>query len=282
MSPLSVAAIAGGVALIYFAGERILQPGRLGGIVTAGLFALTPLLWLQGQNAPASLVPLPFVAGWLLAVARFQPGRPSWWPAIAGAFLGVGVYASYASMVMMPLFLLLTIAVAGHARVLPPRGIGIMVAAFLVAVSPVAAFLIRHPEAFRDTVNAFHLYDAHRFNLRQGVREMASWVGLTARTEVYYDYFNPAFLLLTGRVLLFPMAVLLPVGLLQIASDETTPLARLSMAGFFAAPLAASLTAQAPTPGRILFLTPFAAIVSAYGIKWLLSWRSARASLTRM
>src|SRR5207244_4405481 len=116
-----------------------------------------------------------------------------------GAILGVGVYASYASMVMMPLFLLLTIAVAAHGRALSSWQMGAMVAAFCVAVSPVAVFLIRHPDAFRATVNAFHLYDADRFSLRQGVREMASWVGLTARSEVYYDYFNPAFLFLTGR-----------------------------------------------------------------------------------
>jgi hypothetical protein len=196
-----------------------------------------------------------------------------WWPAVAGALLGTGVYTSYASMVMMPLFLLLTIAVVQHAGALTSRQIGVTIAAFAVAVSPIAVFLIRHPDAFRTTVNAYHLYDANRFNLRQGVREMVSWVGLTARTEVYYDYFNPAFLFLTGRVLLFPLAVLVPAGLFQIVSEERTVLARLSLAGFFAAPFAAALTAQAPTPGRILFVTPFAAMVSAYGFKRVLSWR---------
>jgi hypothetical protein len=276
MTPLVLAAVIASTGMIYVAGARTVPSGRFGGILTAGLFALTPLLWMQSRTAPASLAPLPLVAGWLMAVARFRSDRSTWWPAVAGAFLGAGVYTSYASMVMMPLFLLLTIAVAGHARALPVRGIGVMAAAFCVAVSPIAAFLIRHPDVFRDTVNAFHLYDANLFNLRQGVREMASWVGLTARTEVYYDYFNPAFLFLTGRVLLFPMAVLLPLGLFQIAANETTPLARLSMAGFLAAPFAASLTAQAPIPGRILFLIPFAAIVSTYGVKWLLSWRAER------
>jgi hypothetical protein len=181
------------------------------------------------------------------------------------------MYTSYASLVMMPLFLLLTAALAVHARALPLRGMAWMIAAFAVTVGPLALFLIGHPGLFQDTVNAFHLYDANRFNLRQGVREMVSWVGLTARSEVYYDYFNPAFLFLTGRVLLFPMALLVPVGLLQILADEESLLARLSMAGFFASPFAAALTAQAPTPGRILLLTPFAAIVSAYGLRRLLA-----------
>jgi len=162
---------------------------------------------------------------------------------------------------------------AALAAVTTRARLGLLVAAFCLTVAPFAVSLLLHPERFRNTVNAYHLYDANRFNVRQGVHEMASWVGLTARSEVYYDYFNPAFLFLTGRVLLLPLAVLLPAGLFQIVSDETTPLARLSMAGFLAAPFAASLTAEAPTPGRILFITPFAAIVSAYGLKRLLSWR---------
>jgi hypothetical protein len=173
---------------------------------------------------------------------------------------------------MMPLYLLLTIAVFAYARAVPLRTLGMVLASFSVAVAPLAVSLARQPERFRNIVNAYHLYDANRFTLRQGIREMTSWVGLTARSEVYYDYFNPAFLFLTGRVLLLPLVVLVPVGLYQIVADETTPMARLSLAGFLAAPFAAALTAQPPTPARMLFVTPFAAIVSAYGLKRLLAW----------
>jgi len=271
MTPLSFAALAASIGLMYLVGARMFASARFG-VVTVALFALTPLLWRQSQHAPASLDPLPFVVGWLLAVAHFQPAQATRWPVVAGGLLGVGVYTSHAAAVMMPLYLLLTIAVVAHARAASLRQLVLLVAAFSVAVSPLAVSLVRHPEGFRNTINAYHLYDANRFNVRQGIHEMASWVGLTARSEVYYDYFNPAFLFLTGRVLLLPLVVLLPAGLFQIVSDETTPLARLSMAGFLAAPFAASLTAEAPTPGRILFITPFAAIVSAYGMKRLLSW----------
>src|SRR5262249_26709569 len=154
------------------------------------------------------------------------------------------------------------------------RHLAFFAAAFCVTAGPFAASWMLHPDDFRNTVNAYHLYDANRFNLRQGIREMASWVGLTARSQVYYDYFNPSFLFLTGQVLLFPLAVLLPVGLYEILIDQTTPMAWLTLAGFLAAPFAASLTAELPIPGRIVFITPFAALVSAYGIRRLLSsWR---------
>ncbi len=274
MTTVAIAATSGSIALIFLAGSPAFPRRRSGGVVAAGWLALTPLLWLQALQAPASVIPIPFVAGWLLAIARGESSRSWRWPALAGACLGLGVYTSYASLVMMPAFLVLTIIVSISTHAWPWRSLAVMVAVFAVAAGPIVAFLFRHPDLFRNTVNAFHLYDANRFNLRQGLHEMASWVGLTARSEVYYDYFNPAFLFLNGRVLLFPMAVLIPAGLLQVVVSEETLLARLSLAGFLAAPLAASLTAQAPIPGRILFITPFAALVSTYGLKRLLAWWS--------
>jgi hypothetical protein len=74
-------------------------------------------------------------------------------------------------------------------------------------------------------------------------------------------------------VLLLPLALLIPFGLYHIVADETTPVARLLVAGFVTAPFAAALTANPPIPSRILFITPFAAILSAYGLKYLLSPR---------
>jgi hypothetical protein len=261
------------LALMYALGARMFASARFG-TLAAVLFALTPLLWQQSQNASASFYALPFVVGWLWAITHLQDTSVMPWSAVAGFALGVGAYTSHAALVMMPLYLLLTLGVFAHARTVPPRQLGLLLAAFVVAVSPFAVSLLRHPDEFRDTVNAYHLYDANRFNVRQGVREMASWVGLTARSEVYYDYFNPAFLFLTGRVLLLPLVVLIPAGLCQILSSETTPLARLSLAGFLMAPFAAALTAERPTPGRILFITPFAALVSVYGVQRLMSWRT--------
>jgi 4-amino-4-deoxy-L-arabinose transferase-like glycosyltransferase len=260
------------VALLYSVGARLFASARFG-ILTAALFSLTPLIWHQAQSAPAALVPLAFVVGWLWAVAHLEHADTMWWAAIAGGLLGVGVYTSLAAVVMMPLYLLITIVVFASHGAARSRQLRAMIAGFVIAVGPFLVWLLRHPDVLPSTVNAYHLYDANRFSLRQGVREMMSWVGLTARTEVYYDYFNPAFLFLTGRVFLFPLILLVPVGLYEIAVDDARPPARLSMVGFFVAPFAASLTADAPTPSRILFLTPFAAIVSTYGLKRLLAWR---------
>lgn len=270
MTPIVLAALIVAMALMYVLGARTFASMWLGALTTV-LFASTPLLWQHNQYPAPALFSLPFIAGWLVAIAYVQRDRAAWWAVAAGGCLGAGIYTSTAAAVMMPLYLLLTIAVLHRSRAAGSRELALMIAACCLAAAPFAIFLAEHPQAFRDAVNAHHLYDANRFNLRQGIREMTSWLGLTARTEVYYDYFNPAFLFLSGQVLLLPLAVLLPLGVYHIVSDDNRPLARLSVAGVIVAPFAAALTADAPTPARMLFVTPFAAIVSAYGVKYLLS-----------
>lgn len=194
-----------------------------------------------------------------------------WAGVVAGAVLGLGLYSSPAAIVMMPVYLALTVAIFAYRRVTSWTQLGVCVAAFAVAAAPLAVSWLRDPGLFRDLINAHHLYDADRFTVLQGIREMASWVGLTARSEVYWDYFNPAFLFLTRGVLLPPLVVLLPAGLFRLLRDEPSPLEQLLLAGFAVAPLAASLSAEPPVPGRIIFLTPFASVIAAIGLHHLLS-----------
>ena len=239
--------------------------------MAAAILASTPLIWRQYQDAPSSLYVLPVIAAWLAAVAYFQAtGSPVALPA-AGALLGVGVYTSASAAVMMTVYLLLSVAAVPELRRPPFTGLALFVGAFAATAAPFGLSMILHPDRFRDIVNTAHLYDANRFNLLQGIREMASWLGLTVRSEVYWDYFNPAFLFLSRAVLLWPLAVLLPVGLYHVVDGQTTPVARLAVGGFLAAPFAASLSAAPPVPGRILCMTPFAAILAAYGLQRLVS-----------
>jgi len=280
MSALRWAAAIASIGLMYGLGARMFRSVRWG-ILAAGIFVLTPLLWQQRQNPTAPLDALPFVLAWLFALTHFDNPRGQWWAVIGGASLGAGVYTSDAGAVMMPLYVLLTVALIAADRPVSIRRLIAVVAAFAAAVAPFALSLIRHPDNLRRTVDAHHLYDTSRFTLLQGVHEMFSWVGMTARSEVYYDYFNPVFLFFTGGVLLLPLVVLLPAGLYRMVTHESTPLARLTIGGFLVAPFAASLTAEPPAPRGILFITPFAAIVAAYGVQHLLSLRTRVASLPK-
>lgn len=262
------------MVLLVFVGARIFSSARWG-LVAAALFALSPIIWRQAVIAPAMLYPLPLVMGWLLAATYARSADARWWAVAAGACLGAGVYTSNASAVMMPVYLGLTVAVLGLTQAAPWRQLGVCVAVFAVIAAPFAGSWLAHPADLRLTITAHHLYDAQRFNVLQGGREMTSWVGLTARSEVYWDYFNPAFLFL-GPGVLFPLLiVLVPAGLLRILASDRTPVDLLLLMGAALAPVAASLSAEAPTPGRILFLTPFAALIAVHGAQYLLSFRSA-------
>jgi len=237
--------------------------GAIAGLIAAVLLVTSPIVWHTASTSSSGMLPLAAMTIWLAAVdhARDRPGR--WWDALAGAALGLGVYTSAAAVVMMPLYFALTVAVLCWSRAMTRAQALAFAAAFAAAAAPLFASWLARPELFRQVVSAHHLYDAARFNPLQGVHEMVSWVGLTARTEVFYDYFNPAFLFLSGRVFLAPLVVLVPIGLYQLARAEASAVSRLIAAAFFAAPFAAALLAEPPSADRALFFAPSVAIASA-------------------
>jgi hypothetical protein len=273
--------------LIYVLGARLFSSKTYGAIVAA-CFATTPLVMLAARGGSASLYQLPFVIGWLLCVDRFRTSGATRDLAGAGAVLGLGVYSFWAAAVMMPVYLAITVlalVMANDLR-LGDRRIGAMAAAFVIAAAPMAVYVLVHPEYFRDRILAYGLYDANRYNILQGAREVFSWVGLTARSEVYYDYFNPAFLFLSGgglarslarpQVFHLPYALLLAAGLHRIVTRDVPLTAPLAIAAFLAAPAAAALTAQPPLAARAILMAPAAAVIAAYGVVHLLEFGRLR------
>jgi hypothetical protein len=268
--------------LMYAVGARVFR-SHGSGLAVAGIFALTPLQFVQSQLAAGPHWALPFVIGWLLCVVRFLESSEPRWLLAAGGILGGGLYSHLASLVMMPLYLASTIVLLASVREAWARPLALLIVGFGVAAVPGALFMALHPEYLRDEVNRFHIYDANRFDLVHGLREVVSWVGLTARSENYYDYFNPWFLFFQGntfletlrqpRVFLLPLAVLLPAGLYAVVIRERTPIAWLVMGGFLVAPSAAALVAEPYVARRIVFMIPFAAIIAVYGIRFVLSSR---------
>lgn len=245
-------------------------------VLSAAIFAITPLLWQLAGNNPAALLPLLPLLAWLMATTRWMQARTLSWGIAAGVALGLGLHTSLGAVVMMPAYLLLTLAILVHGRLVPWRQCAMCVAAFLLCAAPLAMTWLQHPDQLRLAINSHHLYDADRFSLLQGAREVTSWVGLTARSAVYWDYFNPAFLFLTGGVLPPPVILLLPLGLFDLLRQPSTPRSRLWLAGLAVAPLAASLTAEVPIPARAIYLTPFVAIIAAVGVQYLLTLARVR------
>jgi hypothetical protein len=252
--------------------------GVLPGLVAAIAALLAPLLWTQASALPSSLYPLPFVGMWLLGMAQLASTRRTWWAAVAGAALGAAAYLSPPSAVMMPAYAALTLLVGLTSRAVSRTALMVFIGVFMVVALPLVAGWAMRPEQFREIVNSHHLYDANRYNILQGLREVTSWVGLTARSEVFWDYLNPAFLFVTGHVLSWPLAIVLPAGLYYSLVKDSTIIGKLALAGYVAAPLAASLTAEPPIAARIFWIIPFAALLCACAAAHARRQLSARAS----
>jgi hypothetical protein len=240
------------------------------------VFALTPLVWRQASMAPVTLVPVVLIMLSLAAVAGASTASRAVWAMVGGAALGAGMYFTTAAILMMPVFAVITIAVLWSARALPMRELSLFAAAFAIVAAPLAVWFAIHPENYRQLVQSHRLYDAERFNILQGIREVTSWVGMTARTEVYWDYLNPAFLFITGRVLTWVLAPFLAIGVYRVVIGEGDVLDRLALFGLLASPIAGALTAEPPAPARILWITPFAAVLSSYGLLSALAWWRSR------
>jgi 4-amino-4-deoxy-L-arabinose transferase-like glycosyltransferase len=271
------------VVLMYFAGRDLFR-NRWVGLLTASFLALSPAHFIASRFKVESHYPLPFIAAWIVCLVRFQQTRRSGWLAAAGAALGLGIYTYHASPIMMSVYLVMTIAMV--AALSPSfrdavRASAPAVAVFVLVALPFALFVLRHPELVRDQAGSYGVYDTSRLSLAQGVSEVVSWPGLTARANLYYDYFNPSFLFFSGGssiieatqragVFLWPFAIFLCAGLYRLIGKERTPFGWLLIAGFFTAPLAAAVIIESYATRRILPMVPFAAVIAIYGVKELI------------
>lgn len=245
------------------------------------LFLSAPLvsdgLW-RGSPLPLEMLG---IAGWLVAM-QLAVERTAWWPALcAGALAGAGLYTRTGAMVTMPLLVMVGALAITQSDVTAARGrrIGALVGAFLVAAIPL---LVRHgvnPDLFRNLVLAHGLYDASRFNVLQGLREIFSWVGLVARSEVYYDFFNPALWFLSGasvrehvadpRAFVIPYLVLVPAGVFALIRRPS--LAWLVLGAIAVAPVPVALLARRPAVSHLLPIATLVTLVAVAGAMHLVS-----------
>jgi hypothetical protein len=269
--------LVGALSTLLMAGAGLVVFPRLAVALLAPLFfAMTPMVVIALQSsAPLSRL-LPPMAAWLIAMQlAVIRGRP-WTFAVAGVCLGAGLYAHTSGIVTMTLLLAVSVIASLQAqRQFLDRRIAILVAGFVVTALPLMIAFMREPAEWGRIATAYGLYDGARFNPLQGLREMLSWVGLVARTEVYYDYFNPSLWFLSGgtlrasltepRAALLPLMILIPAGLHRLVTTSPGASATLLIGGILVSPVAAALTTQPPTAARLVIAAPFAALLAVHG-----------------
>jgi 4-amino-4-deoxy-L-arabinose transferase-like glycosyltransferase len=268
------------VCLMFGVGRSLFKSNTLG-LVAAILLALTPAHFIRSRMVLSPLYSIPFILAWLLWLSKFvdRPERRTL--AIAAAWLGVGLYTYLGCAVMMPVYVALTAAIAFRQRLAGwPSSLA---AGFLVPLVPMAAWSLTHPDRYAQIIEAYRLYSADATPL-EGAAGFAAYDSIRLRLGLYWSFFSPEFLFMTGdtslvnstrQVGFFPLAfaVLIPVGMFTLAR-RAGDLGKVILAGWLTAPMA-SVVSGAIEMNRIMFAIPFGVLVAAFGVKTLLDSKAA-------
>ena len=299
----SVAVALADVALIYFVARRLFRSHRLG-LIAAALLALTPSHFMHGRIAMDYLYPVPFVLAWLLCLIVFLERPRARTLFAAASVLGVGVYTYIASVIMMPVHLAMT-AFAIFRNRINPRFMAVAAAGFVWPLA-LLVWLWFHPGMFTETVGRYQVGQVERapralvglpmYLIVESVLRMVRFSEITGRISLYWYFFDPAYLFVTGGyanivnstthvgVFALPLMALMPIGIAAVVRSRTT-IGILVVIGFFVAPLAACLVVPEPyAVDRELTILPFGVLLATFGVDSLLNashrlWRTAAVAL---
>ena len=266
------------ILLIYMFCRRVFHH-RGFALLAAVLLGLTPAFFIDSRLSTDHHYPVIAIGLWLICLARFfEDPASALWLGLAGLSLGFGLYTYGASVLLMPIYLALTALLLLRMRVVRARAYVWLFAAFVIAAAPFVTFVLTHPDYIGTMANQYKVYDAKRFGVLQGARELLGWTSLGARADVYFSYFNPSMLFFSGAgsliqstrnagFFLLPFLILLPAAVVYIVKREVEWYAWLAMIAFFATPLAASIVDEHGAVQRVIPLAPCAAILVAYFVR---------------
>ncbi len=268
------------LVLIYTLARRVFDSAWMG-MCAAGLLALSPAHFIFSRFALDYLYPVPFLLAWLLCLQRAMREQSTTWLLAAGLCLGLGFYSYAAAVLLVPMFLAATVLV-WFAQTDNWKSGAWAAAGFAAPLVAFAIWFVSHPGALSNTATRYALYDAQSLNMLQGLREILSFPNIERMTSLYWSFFNPSFLFLSGDQSMtfstraagvFPtmLVILLPMGVYQILARERTPFNWLMLAGFVLAPLPAVLVPEAGAANRATAMLPFGAMLGTFGVACL--WR---------
>jgi len=274
--------------LIYLIGRRLFRRESLA-ISCSALLALTPALFAHARIAGDGPYPLPFVLVWLYCLLAFRDRPRTRLLVIAGVALGLGVYSQPGAPITMALLAVITVPALRASGHLTARTLTGFAAGFVLPLLVMVPWFISHPETYRDTMGRWAILQAHiRFPL-DGLRAFVNWTTLGMRASFYWGFFDPSWLFFSGAdragvlrgaaPLLWPLAVLVPLGisLTVKASDSATRI--LLTGGLLIAPMAAATLGVPHNIGQAMTVIPFAVLLAGFGILRVLSatspvWRT--------
>jgi len=257
------------VGLMFLVARRLLASDALA-LIAAAMLALTPAHFINSRLVLSITYPIPFILAWLWCVSKAMAANDRRYLFASGLALGLGLYSYVGSLIMMPVYLAITMAVVRHRR---GTWAWPAVTGFAIALVPLLAWQVAHPDRYTNLLAVYRFQDA------------ANPITLQQRMTTFWMFFNPDYLFVSGdsrltnstrTAGLLPMAcvVLIPVGLLRLARGQGGPLGWCVLTGLLSAPLATAISGRLEI-NRALHFLPFAVLVAAYGAATMLSGRRA-------
>ena len=274
--PVALLAIVN-VALVWAAAARYGR-GALAGPLAAFVLALSPTYFFLSRQALDYICPIFFVLIWLLQLKTLHEAPRVRTAFGCGLVLGFGVFSYVSSWLMMPVYLLCTLAVCvarpGRLRLCAAALLG-----FALPVGMLAIWLASYPDALASVLNRYAGSAAQLPGLN-----INTYYRIVDFVSAYWNCWNPAQLFLLGSpnpiigvrsagVFVAPVALLFTAGLVAMAR-AAPPLSGVLIAGLITAPLGPVLYGTPGVIQRQLVLLPFVAIVAALGADYLWSRRS--------
>jgi 4-amino-4-deoxy-L-arabinose transferase-like glycosyltransferase len=271
------------VVLTYHVARVVLDRDRAA-VIAAALLVLTPAHLFYGTTATPAIYATPFALLWLLALLRHLERRRPAGLFAAAAALGAGMYTTPEAVWTMAAYGALTLALLARADARPRVRLAPAGAGFVVALLPMLGWFILHPASYVDTMGRWALHPAYIRNPIEGLQAFFRYDVVARRVSLYWDFFSPRHLFLSaaapglqwmGGVLLWPMAILLPIGLYRSFTREPDSAGLALGCGLLLAPLASAAFDEPRAIAAALPMLPFAAILGADGIEALLDrrWR---------
>ena len=275
--------VALGNIFLVFALARRLGTSYAAAVSASVLLALTPAHLMHGRLACDYLLPLACMLGWLILLVDADRFQSSWRFFAAGCVLGLGLYTYIPSVVMMPLYLLLTSVGLFAMGVRRLRPYALLMAGFFLLVLPLALYLVAMPEVYAGFVTRYGGTSVN-LDVLHNPGGVLSAHFVADRWPIYRSFFERPFLFeraethvmsstYTTGVFLKAMKILIPVGIYHILRNRRSVYTLLLLAVFLSAPLAASLIPEKYAIDRALALVPAGALIAAFGVDWLLTPR---------
>jgi hypothetical protein len=131
-------------------------------------------------------------------------------------------------------------------------------------------WFVVHPSSYIDTMGRWAVHPANLRHPIDGLATFFRYDTLAQRIWLYWDFFSPRHLFF-GGVFLWPLLLLLPLGLYQVTRSEArTPQTRAIVWGFALAPVAAAMFGEQQSIAGALAVLPFGAMLGAAGVELLI------------